>query len=310
MPTWKRKWRPLAEPRPMRRREPRLRAASSWPVASTGSWATPMVRANTLVDPPGSTARPVSLPASPLAASLRVPSPPSTTTASAPALAASWARRAALPRRVVSATLTSWSAERALRITTRARAVTADADVLTIRSRRKGLPLLFCGPPELGQAAGQQPGHVHLADAEAPGDLRLGEPLEEAQVEDGLFPPRELGDEGGERDPVLDALEGGVVLPQLAGQGLGVLLAAAGGVEGGEPVGPPGLHGLEHLLLRGAGPLGHLCDGGRAPQVLGEHAHDLAETQVQLLDAAGHPDRPPLVPEVALELAHDGGGGV
>src|SRR5439155_9500649 len=129
-----------------------------------------MVRAKTLVEPPGKVASAVSLPASPLAASLRVPSPPRTTTASKPTAAASWASRVALPRRVVSATVTSWSADRALRITTRARAVTADAEVLTIR-RSFSRSVLFGGPAQLGQAAGQQAGDVHLADAEAAGDL-------------------------------------------------------------------------------------------------------------------------------------------
>src|SRR5438309_300678 len=84
----------------MRRREPRTRAPRRSPVASTGSWATPSVRAKTLVDPPGRVASAVSLPARPLAASLRVPSPPRTTTTSTPTAAASWARRVAFPRRV------------------------------------------------------------------------------------------------------------------------------------------------------------------------------------------------------------------
>jgi hypothetical protein len=76
-------------------------------VASMGSLGMPMVRANTLVDPPGRTARAQSVPASPLAASFRVPSPPSTTTASVPVAAAPRARREAWPRRLVSAVVTS-----------------------------------------------------------------------------------------------------------------------------------------------------------------------------------------------------------
>ena len=79
-------------------------------MASTGSLVMPMVRAKTLVEPPGSTPSAVRVPASPLAASLSVPSPPSTTTASTPSAAAPWARREAWPRRLVSATVTSWSA--------------------------------------------------------------------------------------------------------------------------------------------------------------------------------------------------------
>ncbi len=97
-----------------------------------------MVRANTLVDPPGRGARAVSDPARPLAASLRVPSPPSTTTTSVPSWAAPRARRSAWPRRLVSARVTSKSAARALWITTQARAVTDDAVALTMSRMRSG----------------------------------------------------------------------------------------------------------------------------------------------------------------------------
>src|SRR5581483_7064014 len=48
---------------------------------------------------------------------------------------------------------------------------------------------------ELGQAAGQQPGDVHLADAEPGGDLRLRHPAEESEVDDHLLPLRQRGDQ-------------------------------------------------------------------------------------------------------------------
>ncbi len=47
-----------------------------FPGGSTGSFGIPSVRANTLVEPPGSTPSAVSVPAMPVATSLRVPSPP------------------------------------------------------------------------------------------------------------------------------------------------------------------------------------------------------------------------------------------
>jgi hypothetical protein len=68
--------------------------------------------------------------------------------------------------------------------------------------------------------------------------------------------------------------------------------------------------GLQHLFLGHRGGLGDLADGGRPAQLLGENADDAAEAQVELLDPPGHPDRPPLVPEVALQLADDRRGGV
>jgi hypothetical protein len=46
---------------------------------------------------------------------------------------APWARRVAWPRRLVSARSTSWSADSAFWITTRLRAVTDEAEELTIR---------------------------------------------------------------------------------------------------------------------------------------------------------------------------------
>ncbi|MEZ5140201.1 MAG: hypothetical protein R2711_15940 [Acidimicrobiales bacterium] len=90
-----------------------------------------MLRAKTLVDPPGSTPRAVDVPASPLAASFTVPSPPSTTTTSTPSAAAPWASRVAWLRRAVSTSSTSWSLARALRMITRVRAVTDEENGLT-----------------------------------------------------------------------------------------------------------------------------------------------------------------------------------
>ena len=46
---------------------------------------------------------------------------------------------------------------------------------------------------------------------------------------------------------------------------------------------------------------------GTTPE--GEVVDHPGDPQVELLDAPGHPDRPPLVAEVALQLADDGGGG-
>ena len=43
---------------------------------------------------------------------------------------------------------------------------------------------------ELGERPGQQPGHVHLRDAELAGDLRLGHVPEEPQQQDPLLPRR------------------------------------------------------------------------------------------------------------------------
>src|SRR5439155_1306116 len=64
------------------------------------------------------------------------------------------------------------------------------------------------------------------------------------------------------------------------------------------------------LLLRGPGGLGHLRHGGGTAQLLRQLADDLPQLEVQLLQPPGNPHRPPLVPEVPLQLPGDGGGGV
>jgi len=69
--------------------------------------------------------------------------------------------------------------------------------------------------PELGQGPGQQSGDVHLTDPEPSGDLRLGQALEEPQVQDHALPGRELGDEGRQGDPVLAVDEALVLAAQL-----------------------------------------------------------------------------------------------
>ena len=125
---------------------PRSRASRSCPTASTGSSGRPMMRANTLVLPPGRAARAVPVPARPLAASLSVPSPPRTTTTSMPSEAADRARRVAWPRRTVSASVTSWSADSAFWITTRRRPVTEEAAEFT-SSRTRTHPVCPLASP-------------------------------------------------------------------------------------------------------------------------------------------------------------------
>src|SRR5262249_300223 len=66
------------------------------------------------------------------------PPPPRATTTSTPSAAAPSAKRVACPRRLVSATWTSWSAASAFWMTTRALGVTDEAEVLTSSKRRIG----------------------------------------------------------------------------------------------------------------------------------------------------------------------------
>ena len=84
-PVWKQKNRPLTWPSPIGRKSPASIPAASRSTAATGSLGSPIVRANTFVEPPGSTPSAVSVPAMPVATSFSVPSPPKPTTTSSAA---------------------------------------------------------------------------------------------------------------------------------------------------------------------------------------------------------------------------------
>src|SRR3954454_16266800 len=105
--------------------------------AATGSLGMPNVRAKTFVLPPGRMANAVRVPATPVATSLSVPSPPKPMTKATPRRAASWAKRIACPRRLVSTISTSLWAVSARWMTTVLRAVTDDANALTTITMRK-----------------------------------------------------------------------------------------------------------------------------------------------------------------------------
>ena len=82
IPQAKTKWRPLIRPKSILRGLKSSAIAIRCSVASTTSLGIPRVRATTLVEPPGNTETGTSVPASPLATSFRVPSPPNATTMS------------------------------------------------------------------------------------------------------------------------------------------------------------------------------------------------------------------------------------
>ena len=264
-----------------------------------------MVRANTLVEPPGRGASAASVPSRPLAASLTVPSPPSTTTASTPSLPPCGRQLGGVVAvggldhgHLVAAPAAPPRPAAALAFTRDGVRVDDEQDELhpsvssTLVLARRG--------PELGQAAGQQAGDVHLADAQPGRDLGLGEPLEEAQVQDRLLPRAGSWAMRGDRATRCSlSIRPWSSSPSWARQRA---LVVAGGrrVERGEPVGVAGFDGLEHLLLRDLG-LGAISGMvGERPSSWRERAHHRAQPEVQLLHAAGHPHGPALVPEVAL----------
>jgi hypothetical protein len=70
------------------------------------------------------------------------------------------------------------------------------ASVVRVRERTQ-----LC--PEIAEDAREQSGHLHLGDPEIVCDLTLGEPVEEAQLEDVAVTLAETTYDGGQRDPRL-----------------------------------------------------------------------------------------------------------
>ena len=122
---------------------------------------------------------------------------------------------------------------------------------------------------QLGQGAGQQPGDVHLGDADLLRDLRLGHVAEEAQQQDPLLARRQVLQQRLERLPVLDALQRLVLGAERVRDRRGLVVRVRD-VQGQRAVGVGGLQALQDLLLGDAQALGQLVDRGGAAVLLGE----------------------------------------
>jgi hypothetical protein len=161
--------------------------------------------------------------------------------------------------------------------------------------------------PQLCQAAGEQPGHVHLRDPHGGGDLLLGLVVEEAQNEDAALALREL-------PQCLDQLHalGGAFDPRVPlthdvrERGQGPLPSFNGSIEVSELYSALGTNGLRH---RGFGQAAGLCDlrrCGRAPSAgLFEFSLRPSHPLPGLLHGARQPHESRPVPQVALQLSGD-----
>ena len=147
---------------------------------------------------------------------------------------------------------------------------------------------------------------VHLGDADALGDLALGEALEEAQAHDRLLAGRQRAHAAGQQDAALGRQVLLVLLAQQLERGAVLadrLLEGDGGVALGA------LHRVQDLLLGRLAGLRELGDVGGAAELDRQAVDGLRELGVELLDVARHADGPPAVAEVALDLAGDVRGG-
>ena len=150
--------------------------------------------------------------------------------------------------------------------------------------------------------AADEPRDVHLRDPDLVGDLALGQPLEEAQAQDLALARGQLVEAAAQHQALLGSLEALVGLADRleradpVGQRL---------VERHHAIGLAGAERLDHLVDGRLRAGGELLDGGRAPEVAGERLARTGEPGVELLHVARHPQHPPAIAEVALDLAGD-----
>src|SRR3954465_14945161 len=119
--------------------------------------------------------------------------------------------------------------------------------------------------PDLLEGPTYQPRDVHLGDPHLLRDLRLGETLEEAQVQDLALALVEDAEPGREHREVLGDLVARLLGAQrLERVELAFVIRARADRERKRRVRAAALQRLEHLLVRDPGRLGELRDGGRA----------------------------------------------
>src|SRR4051812_8120781 len=84
----------------------------------------------------------------------------------------------------------------------------------TWEKERSGLDELTA---QLGQRGGEQPGDVHLGDAELGGDLRLRHLVEEPHRQDPAFAVGQTGEQRLDRLAVVDRLDARVIVTERVG---------------------------------------------------------------------------------------------
>src|SRR3954454_4321251 len=159
---------------------------------------------------------------------------------------------------------------------------------------------------DLLERAPDEPRHVHLRDADLLRDLRLREPLEEAEVQDAPLALVEHLEPWRQHRAVLRHLVLVLhVAERLERIEILTVFGAAAGRERQRRVRATGLERLEHLFLLDARRLRELGDRRRASELHRQPFDELGELHVQLLQAARDTHRPAAVAEVALDLADD-----
>src|SRR5439155_9704090 len=79
------------------------------------------------------------------------------------------------------------------------------------------------------------------------------------------------------------------------------------GLQGCRAVGAGAFQAVDDVFLAALQVAGDVGDGGRAGEALGQGGSGLVDVEFEFLQAAGYPDVPGAVAEVAFDLADDGG---
>src|SRR3954466_7558327 len=144
------------------------------------------------------------------------------------------------------------------------------------------------GGAQPGQRLADQARDLHLRDADALADLRLGHVLDEPQPQHLALAGADRLHEAVERGAVLGEAEARVDVADGISERVAGVVVAAGSrrVERGGAVRPGRLERLEHLLLAGADALGDLLDRRRAVALLGQVGNGAVHLQCELLEVA------------------------
>src|SRR4051812_24395914 len=158
--------------------------------------------------------------------------------------------------------------------------------------------------PQPGERLADETRDLHLAHADALGDLGLGQILREAQAQDLLVAVGKDVEGALEQDAHFGAAHLGVEAADRVGQRH---VLADRLLQRARAPGVLALDRLQDLLERRVDRFGELLDVGRTAELVRELVACAGDLQLELLHAAGHAHRPGLVTEVALDLTQDGG---
>src|SRR5690606_5912749 len=160
--------------------------------------------------------------------------------------------------------------------------------------------------PDQLQGRAQQPGDMHLGDAELLGDLRLRTFAVEPQDQDAALPGRHLGQGLPDRLAPLDEVDPVVLLAdRLSERPTGVLGVRLWGVQRHRAVSGTALQSLQDLILAHLERVGELPRTWGAAEIVGQLLSDGEDLPVEIVQRSRNANGPALVGEISAELAEN-----